>query len=77
MFVHIFVVFVIWHFTHHECRDDHTQNNLGNESTFEFALSFNASVGQTRANTKLLTYPMYQKSQSKLFKGLVTNKQKI
>ena len=45
MLLHIFVVFAIW--IHHEFRDDHTQKTLGDESTFEFALSSNASVGQT------------------------------
>ena len=52
MLLHIFVVFAIW--IHHEFRDDHTQKTLGDESTFEFALSSNASVGQTCSTTKSL-----------------------
>ena len=74
--LHIFPVFFIWYLTHHEHRDDHTQKNFGNESTFEFVLSFNTSVGQTRATTKLLPYLIYQKSLSKMLTGLVTIKKK-
>ena len=74
-----FVVFVIWNLIHHECRDDHTQKILGDESTFEFVLFFNASVRQTCDTTKSLTCRIHRKfqSKSKMSKGLVTTNQKL
>ena len=77
--LHILGVFVICHLIHHKSRDNHTQKVLGDESTFEFPLSFNTSVGQTCTTTKLLASHIHRKfqSKSKMSKGLVTTKQKL